>query len=126
MNVSSIVSSLVTPAAPGTSGPQNLAPRGAGKSPEAERKQVAAQFEAILVRQLLGQSLGSMMGGASGPGGNIYGYMLTDVLAQKLTAGQGLGLGRLIEKQLTPRGTFAPPADTPAAAAASKPTRVRP
>jgi peptidoglycan hydrolase FlgJ len=70
----------------------------------AQCKKAAAQFEAIFVRQLLGQSVGSMMGGTGHASGLMYGDMMTDVLAQKLTAGQGLGLSRMIEKQLTPRG----------------------
>ena len=43
-----------------------------------------------------------MMGGTGHTSGMIYGDLMTDVLAQKLTAGNGLGLGRMIEKQLTP------------------------
>src|SRR5580698_8731155 len=78
---------------------------------DAQRKKAAAQFEAILVRQLLSQSVGSMMGGTGHTSGMIYGDLMTDVLAQKLTAGNGLGLGRMIEKQLAP----------PAAHAAAKP-----
>jgi Rod binding domain-containing protein len=34
--------------------------------------------------------------------------MLTDTLATQLTAGQGLGLGRMLEKQLAPRVGLAP------------------
>jgi flagellar protein FlgJ len=71
----------------------------------AQRKQVAGQFEAILVRQMLGKSVGSMLGGDAGVAGTVYGDMMTDVLAQKLTAGGGLGLAPMIERQLTPRGT---------------------
>jgi Rod binding domain-containing protein len=69
-----------------------------------DRKKVGAQFEAVLVRQLLTKSVGSMLGGADNVAGTVYGDMMTDALAQKLTAGMGLGLGRFIEKQLTPRG----------------------
>ncbi|MEO7414175.1 MAG: rod-binding protein [Opitutaceae bacterium] len=82
--------------------------RGATSSAAADRKKVSAQFEAVLVRQLLSKSVGSMLGGGSNVAGTVYGDMMTDALAQQLTAGQGLGLGRFIEKQLTPRGT---PAD---------------
>jgi Rod binding domain-containing protein len=84
-------------------------------APEVQRQQVAAQFEAILVRQLLSQSVTAMLGGAKETSGNVYGDLLTDSLAQKLTAGQGLGLGRMIDRQLTPRGSvaIAPPAAQP-------------
>jgi Rod binding domain-containing protein len=50
----------------------------------------------------------SMLGSdKSGPAANVYGDMLTDKFAQQLTAGPGLGLGRMLEKQLTPRGLSA-------------------
>jgi Rod binding domain-containing protein len=110
MNVAQITSSLgsapareLTAANPAERRSSNTA---------AERKKVAAQFEAVLVRQLLSQSVGSMLGGGSAVSGTVYGDMLTDALAQKLTAGQGLGLGRFIEKQLTPRGTPVDSSDT--------------
>ena len=67
----------------------------------AQRKKAAGQFEAILVRQMLSKSVGSMFGGDS-VAGSVYGDMMTDALAQNLTAGPGLGLGRMIEQQLTP------------------------
>jgi Rod binding domain-containing protein len=87
------------------------------QSPAAQRKTVAGQFEAILLRQFLNQSVGSMMGGDSAQGdddgaqgtgdsaqGSIYGYLLTDTLAQTMAAGGGLGMAKIIEQQLTPRG----------------------
>lgn len=74
-------------------------------APEVQRAAVAAQFEAILVRQLLGKTMTSMLGGAeSGVAGSVYGDLLADTLAQQLTAGQGLGLGRVLQQQLAPRG----------------------
>jgi Rod binding domain-containing protein len=82
--------------------------------PAAQRAAVAQQFEAILVRQLLGKSLNSMLGGESGGvAGSVYGDMLTDTISQQLTAGHGLGLGRFIEQQLTPKHASAP--ETPKA-----------
>jgi Rod binding domain-containing protein len=78
-------------------------------SPEVQRREVAAQFEAILVRQLLGPTMTSMLGKDSGAAGSVYGDMLTDTFAQQLTrGGGGLGLSRLLEQQLTPRGRAAP------------------
>ena len=73
-------------------------------SPTEQRAAVSSQFEAILLRQFLQDSVGSMMGGADNASGNVYGYMLTDSLAQKLSEGHGMGLAPLIAKQLTPRG----------------------
>ncbi len=73
--------------------------------PAEQRAAVGGQFEAILLRQFLQESIGSMMGGKEGGGGNVYGYMLVDTLAQKLSEGGGMGLAPIIAKQLTPRGT---------------------
>ena len=74
----------------------------------AQRQKAAAQFEAILVRQMLSKSVGSMMGGSGHTAGLMYGDLMTDVLAQKLTQGQGLGLGKMIARQLGPVGAKAP------------------
>ena len=76
-------------------------------SPAEQRTAVAAQFEAILVRQLLGKTMSKMMGSGDSTAGSVYGDMITDTLAQSLTAGQGLGIGRMIEQQLTPRSAKA-------------------
>lgn len=74
-------------------------------------KAASAQFEAILLRQFLQESVGGLMGGEGGSGGNVYGYMLTDVLATKLSEGGGLGLSSVLQKQLTPRGMNAAAAE---------------
>jgi Rod binding domain-containing protein len=64
----------------------------------------AGQFEAILLRQFLQESVGKIMGGQDGGAqGGVYGYFLTDVLASKLADGGGLGLGRVLRQQLSPR-----------------------
>jgi Rod binding domain-containing protein len=73
---------------------------------------VAGQFEAILVRQLLGKSMTSMLGSGDGVAASVYGDLLTDVLAQNLSAGRGLGLGQFIQQQLSPRGTSAAAGDS--------------
>lgn len=74
-------------------------------------RKAAESFEAVILRQLLSPTIEPMMsggmGGAQGPaagGGGVYGYMLTDTLANSLAKGGGLGLARMLEKQLTPRG----------------------
>lgn len=81
---------------------------------EADRLKAAAQFEAILVRQMIGPSLQSALGGGQG-GGGVYSYLLTDVIANQLASGPGLGLGRIMAEQLAPRGTPAadPTPDSP-------------
>ena len=49
---------------------------------------------------------GGLGGGESG-GGGVYGYMATDVMANSLSQGGGLGLSKILEKQLTPKGSVA-------------------
>lgn len=82
-------------------------------APAEQRAAVAAQFEAILVRQLLGKTMTKMLGSDEGAAASVYGDLLTETIATQLTAGPGLGLGRIIERQLTPRGQPTP-ATTPA------------
>ena len=111
MNVSSISSPAPIATEPvGVARPAQL--KGAAlrnASPAEQRAAVAAQFEAILVRQLLGKTMTSMLGGADqGVAGSIYGDMLADTVSQQLTTGGGLGFGRFLEKQLTPRGELVP------------------
>lgn len=70
--------------------------------PQSEQiKAAAGQFEAIIVRQLLQDSVGKIAG--DGAAGSTYGFMLTDALANKLTEGGGLGLGKMLQQQLSPR-----------------------
>lgn len=80
-------------------------PRELQRLPDQDQvKAAAGQFEAILLRQFLQESVGKIMGGeAGGAGAGVYSYLLTDVLAAKLSEGGGLGLGRVIEQQLSPR-----------------------
>jgi flagellar protein FlgJ len=117
MDISSIASA--TGALPGALNMHALA----SQSPSVQRKAVAGQFEAILLRQFLSESVGSMMGGqdsdqdgaqgSDSAQGSIYGYMLTDTLAQSMAAGGGLGMAKIIEQQLTPRGQPAAEAAAP-------------
>ena len=78
-----------------------------GSTPAQQRHAVAGQFEAILLRQFLSQSVGEMMGGSDTAQGSIYGYLVTDVLSQQLAAGGGLGLSKIIEQQLAPPASHA-------------------
>ncbi len=86
-------------------------------SPEQQCTEVAAQFEAILVRQLLAPTMTSMLGDEKGPANSVYGDLMTDTFSQQLTRGGGLGLGRLLQKQLAPRAPHAAP--NPAASSAA-------
>jgi Rod binding domain-containing protein len=74
------------------------------QTPAQQRAAVAGQFEAIMLRQLLSESVGAMVGGDDSASGSIYGYMLTDVLSSKLAAGGGMGLSKMIARQLAPVG----------------------
>lgn len=60
--------------------------------------EVARQFEAILVRQILSESMKSML--EHGKDGQVYGYYLTEALADGITKGGGLGLRSVLESQL--------------------------
>ncbi len=92
-----------------------------GCTPPAEIKRAASQFEAIILRQLLTPTIEPLMnggiGGTGSSGGGVYGYMLTDVLADSLSKGGGLGLTQMLSRQLTPRGL--PPEDPAVSSAAS-------
>jgi Rod binding domain-containing protein len=79
--------------------------RSAGSSPAAQTRAVATQFEAILLRQMLDKTVGSMMG--DGPGSGEYGYLVTDLMAGQLAQGGGMGLRQILEAQLSPAGTAA-------------------
>jgi Rod binding domain-containing protein len=101
MDISSVTSTAAS--LPGLLGQPVLA----HQSPAGQTKAVAGQFEAIMLRQFLSESVGSMMGSGKEAGGSVYGYLLTDVLAAQLSAGGGLGLTKIIERQLTPKGAVA-------------------
>jgi len=89
----------------------------------ADIKRASSQFEAIILRQLLAPTIEPMMsggiGGTQATGGGVYGYLLTDVLANSLSQGGGLGLSQMLSRQLTARGV---PVDTEAADAPSSAT----
>ena len=113
MNVSAVTSSSPAAAALAAMATQQAPAAGPnaglGQVTAAQRHKAAQQFEAILVRQLLSQSVGSMMGGTGKTAGLMYGDLMTNVLSENLTSGKGLGLGGMIEKQLTPRSAAAHP-----------------
>jgi len=61
--------------------------------------EVSRQFEAILMRQILSESMKPLLqGGASG---QVYGYLVTDTLADSMSKGGGLGLANILQAQLT-------------------------
>jgi flagellar protein FlgJ len=113
------VTSLTSPAEPAWARALNApvgmpSPRGLPEQPTAsDVKKAASQFEAIILRQLLGPSIEPMMNGglggsgSSGGGGGVYSYLLTDVLCSSLGSAGGLGLGRVLEQQLAPPSAMA-------------------
>lgn len=68
----------------------------------------AQQFEAVLLRQILSEAIPSMTGipgSTPAPGADIYKYMLTDLIAQQMTQGGGLGFAKAIAPKLEPQAT---------------------
>jgi Rod binding domain-containing protein len=61
--------------------------------------QVAEQFEGILLRQILNESMKPLL--ENGPGAQVYGYFLTGSLAESIGKAGGLGLGHVLQTQLT-------------------------
>ncbi|HEX4666440.1 MAG TPA: hypothetical protein VH207_07565 [Chthoniobacterales bacterium] len=66
---------------------------------EAKVAQVAEQFEGILLRQILNESLKPLL--ENGPGAQVYGYFLTGSLAESIGKAGGLGLGSVLQTQLS-------------------------
>jgi peptidoglycan hydrolase FlgJ len=71
---------------------------GSTKDPE-KTAEVSRQFEAILLRQFLGESMKPLL--EDGPSGQVYGYLLTDSLANTITKAGGLGIANILQAQLT-------------------------
>jgi len=70
----------------------------ASASPE-KTAEVSRQFESILMRQFLSESMKPLLEG--GPSGQVYGYLVTDSLAETMSKGGGLGLSHILQAQLT-------------------------
>lgn len=100
----------------GAADPQALerAMRGGPQRPSGEI--AAEQFEAVLVRQLLGDALKPLLGGELGgekmPGNDVYQYLVTDVVAQSVAQGGGLGIAKMLVPHLSAKGATAAAADT--------------
>ena len=92
MDVSAITNELK----PADFDPSTGAP---GKNDPAKIAKVSRQFESILLRQILGESMKPLLN--SGPSGQVYGYMMTDALAEKISDAGGLGLAHVLQAQLT-------------------------
>ncbi len=89
-----------------------------GSAPEGERlASVSKEFESVLLRQYLSEAMKPLTKGGDMFGGNnaIYGYMITDALANGLSQSGVFGFSNLMQAQLS---SAAPsnhddPTDTP-------------
>lgn len=61
----------------------------------------AQKFEAIMLRQFLSESMKPLLQG--GPGGQVYGYLITESLADSMAKAGGLGLSSILQTQLSPQ-----------------------
>jgi len=87
------------------------AKRAAGKTKDPS--EAARQFEALLVKQILSESMKSMF--EKGEGSQVFGYFLEDTLADGITKGGRMGLRSVIEAQLRQRSDLPKPDDAAAA-----------
>ena len=92
MDVAAISSQLSPP------GLDKIDTTGNTKDPEKIVK-VSKQFESILLRQFLNESMKPLL--QDGPSGQVYGYFLTDSLANEISEGGGFGLAHVIQTQLS-------------------------
>ncbi len=81
----------------------------AGSPKTAEAAKVPEQFESILLRQFLSESMKPLL--QEGPAGQVYGYLLTDSLAASVASGGGLGLCSILHAQLGTAEALTPPTD---------------
>lgn len=60
--------------------------------------EASRQFEGVLLRQFLSESLKSLTN--NGASGQVYGYFLNDAIADSITKGGGLGLASVFQAQI--------------------------
>jgi len=79
--------------------------------------EASKQFEAILLRQFLSESQKPMVQGEledDSTTSSIYQDMISNQLSESLSSGNGIGLAKMFEHQLTPRhSTISPPVSKP-------------
>ena len=66
--------------------------------PERDPAELARQFEGILVRQMLAESMKGVIDGPKGQ--QTYGYFISEALSDGITKGGGFGLRSVLEVQL--------------------------
>ncbi len=69
----------------------------AGKK-EMPPEEVARQFEAVLVRQMLAETLKPLL--EIGESGQVYGHFISEALSDAFTKGGGYGLQSVLQAQL--------------------------
>ena len=79
----------------------------AGKAAARDAKKIeesAKQFEAMIVRQVLGDTFkpSPTAKGSAMPGSDIYQSFMTDTLADGISQSGSLGISHLLQSQLTP------------------------
>jgi Rod binding domain-containing protein len=90
----------ISPATHSPEMPDGMKSIAIGKSGAPEKgAEAARQFEGILLRQFLSESMKPLLQG--GPGGQVYGYLLTESLSSSLVKGGGLGLTSIIQAQFS-------------------------
>lgn len=67
-------------------------------APERDPAELARQFEGILVRQMLAESMKGIVEGPKGQ--QTYGYFISEALSDGITKGGGFGLRSVLELQL--------------------------
>ena len=101
MNITSISSSLGSEGF--SPGPALDALQGSKPGiPARDPSELARQFEGILVRQMLSESMKSLIDGPKGQ--QSYGYFISEALSDGITKGGGLGLRSVLESQLRGQG----------------------
>ena len=71
---------------------------------DAELVEATRQFEAIFLRQFLGDALKPLLHatpGSEGPGSGFYQYMMTDVISTSLTQQEQFGISSLLQMELS-------------------------
>lgn len=92
-------------------------------SNQAEKvEKVGQQFEAVLLRQYLGDALKPMFKGYIDEGGSVnstYRYFITDVLAESMSESGGFGMGEQLSAQIN-SGMKGVPSQEPSLAISDK------
>lgn len=97
MNLPLLQTGLPAPGASDVSGSRSGVKDDATKIAESSR-----QFEAMLVRQVLADTLKptSATGGATAPGADIYQGFVNDIIADHISEGSSLGIANLLQSQV--------------------------